>query len=161
MSQAAGPKSSAPVHVHQSDEKVLLHGPQDDIIMRTGKQIIDACELHTSLDLWRHEFNDMLDFVKDESQKFSSQIEACYLSPRGTKLLLIFIQISPSFDFELADKLTELGINLRNRFNVGFTELMQVPSREADRFIDFNGAVHVFGKSAESYQTDATQSPPA
>jgi len=158
MSQPTGRKSSETVHVQHTDESVMLHGPQDDIIMRTGKQIIEACELRTSLDLWRHEFNDMLEFVKTECQKFARQVDACFLSPRGAKLLLVFIQTSPSFDFDLADKLTEVEITLQNKFNVGFTEVMQVPISEADRFINFNGVVHVFGKSGESYQTNASQS---
>ena len=51
--------NSANVHVSESNPNVVLRPSDNDLFLRTGKQVIDACKLDISIELWIHELASM------------------------------------------------------------------------------------------------------
>ena len=116
------------------DRKFLIHPEDDDIFMRTGKQVIEACRLGIGFEVWVDEVNSMIEYVRDWALQHSDKLAGCYISPRGSNVGLYFIPRSESFDFDLADLLAPLNRDLMKQFNVGMIEINQIPSGELDRF---------------------------
>jgi hypothetical protein len=136
-------------------ERVLLHPENNDLFMRTGKQVIEDCQLGISVQVWFRELEAMLHEVGkwiDAPGGGGSRVRACYCTPRGTKIILFFVPKSDQFDFDLADALTELNVQLMTRFNVGMVEVRQVPHDEVERFVTIDRAKVVYGQSAGSHR---------
>lgn len=124
---------------------VVLHPENSDLFVRTGNQVIDACRLGISLELWLQEMRSMCDDVSKWASDHSQHIRSCFCAPRGARVALYFSPKSRGFDFDLADELAALNGKVVKSFNVGMVEVRQVPWEELDRFLDVAAAVHVYG----------------
>ena len=128
--------ASAPsVHIHDGGH-VILHPEDNDLFMRTGKQVIEACRLGISIEVWIDEFNNMVSDVAQWAKKHAERVNACYCVPTGPRITLFFSPQSISFDFDLAEMLAELNADLIRKFNVGMVEVRQIPLQQIDRFLD-------------------------
>ncbi len=146
----------APIRIsesHDAERSVVLQSDDDDVFVRTGKQVIAACRLGISLDLWLQELHAMLGDVQRWAADRGAQIRTCYCAPRGGRVALFFAPASSTVDFTLADELAELSVNLLQRYNVGSTEVQQVPWDELDRFLDPQAARHVHGEPWQPHPT--------
>jgi len=141
-----------------SGRLVVLHPENDDLFVSTGKQVIEACRLGISVDLWLHELRGMLESVVAWSDEHRARVLACYAAPRATQTALFFIPRSGHFDFDLADELVELNTRLLREFNVGAIEVLQVPGHELERFIKPDQARTLYGGQTEPHPAVATQS---
>lgn len=135
------------------DKPYLLHPEDDNLFVRTGRQIIHACRLGISVEVWLDELRSLTEFVRVWSAGRSERVRSCYCAPRGSVLLLFFSPSSPTFDFELADGLAELNLELNQKFNLGAVEVHQVPLNEIDRFVDTESALLVYGEHFKSPAT--------
>ncbi|HSV14457.1 MAG TPA: hypothetical protein VLI90_09365 [Tepidisphaeraceae bacterium] len=142
------------VKVTEDDRQVVLHPENDDLFVQTGKQVIDACRLNISIELWIHELTALSAHVQEWARARSSRIASIYLAPRPNKLVLFVCPASKEFDFDLADEMAQLNTALTKNFNVGTVEILQVPAEELDRFVDGGGgkAKLLYGRQAESHQ---------
>src|SRR5690606_15444316 len=98
------------------------------------------------LEVWLNELRDMAEHVAAWAQKRPA-VQAVYAAPRGTQITLFVIPNADQFDFDLADEMVSLEIELR-RFNVGLIETIQIPPGELDRFVDTNQARIIHDRSA-------------
>lgn len=126
------------------DRPVVLHPEDDDVFVRTGRQVIEACRLGISIEVWMHEFREMLGHVHRWAQQHGSRIRACYAAPRGASIGLYFVPRTETFDFDLAEELAPLNRDLVKAFNIGMIEVHQIPERERDRFISPEAVRTVF-----------------
>jgi len=126
------------------DRPVVLHPEDDDVFVRTGRQVIEACRLGISIEVWMHEFREMLERVRQWSRTHEARVQACYAAPRGASIGLYFIPRTEGFDFDLADDLAPLNRDLVKSFNIGMIEIHQIPERERDRFISPDAVRTVF-----------------
>ncbi|OWY72933.1 hypothetical protein B7486_00900 [cyanobacterium TDX16] len=141
--------------IHESgdaDRHYLIHPKNNDVFVRTGKQVIEACRLDISIELWLSEIGAMLDDVSDWSKARSEKIKSCYCSPTGARISLFFSPVGGQFDFDLSEELTDLTVKLFKKFNVGMIESHQVPFEELDRFIDVQSARLVHGSEFEPHR---------
>ena len=113
----------------------VLHPESNDLFMRTGHQVIAACRLSISVEVWLEECVALFSYVNDWACKHKDMIAACYAIPRGDGIGLFFVPKSQSFNFDLADDLAELNRDLAQTFNVGSIEIHQVPQGELCRFV--------------------------
>ena len=130
--------STDPLRIHEATDaqrQVVLHPENDDLFVQTGKQVIEACRLNISLDLWKHEVRAMFDHIRKWAADHADRVQACYISPRHTKLLLYVAPRGEAFDFDLADELVQLNRTLLRKFQVGLIEVLQVPLSEIGRFV--------------------------
>ena len=129
--------------------QVILHPQDNDLFIRTGRQVIESCRLGISVDLWLEEMDSMQRFVAQWCAGRASKIHSCYCFPRGPQICLFVTPNSESYDFDLADELTELSLTLLRQFNVGTVEVYQVPHGELGRFIDPHSSRHIHGHPIE------------
>jgi len=145
--------NSQKIDVSESDSNVVLRPADNDLFIRTGKQVIDACKLDISIELWLHELEGMASHVVDWAQNHKDRITSIYLAARATKIALFVCPASDGFDFDLADDLTSLNTHLLKTFNVGMVEILQIPSDEIDRFVDEGRAKLIYGRQAKPHQS--------
>lgn len=117
------------------DRPFVIHPDNDDLFMRTGRQVIQACQLGISIEVWLDELHSLLEAVGDWVTANQEHICECYAAPRGASIGLYFIPKSPSYDFDLADKLAPKNREWLKQFNVGMIEVHQIPEGQIDRFI--------------------------
>ncbi len=150
MSKIRGKKQPG-LKVRENDSHVLLHPADDDLFVRTGRQVIEACRLGIGIDLWLSELDSMLERVRDWAGQHASRIRSCFCAPRGSQIALYFSPALDRFDFDLADELASLNGELVKYFNIGMIEIHQVPESELDRFIDQSSARLVYGQHRKSH----------
>jgi hypothetical protein len=124
---------------------VLLHPEDNDLFVRTGKQVIEACRLGISVELWLSEFQAMLEEVQRWTAARAASVRACFAAARGARVALYFVPPHDQFDFDLAEQLAELNAELVKRFNIGMVEIYQIPWAELDRFINPKSARQIYG----------------
>jgi hypothetical protein len=144
--------------VSSGDPQVLLHPEDNDLMVRTGKQVIEACQLNISIELWKLEFDALCLSVKEWATKSNELARSVLIAPRGGKLALFVSPMGNTFDFDLADSLVQLNTLLAQKFNVGMVEILQIPSEEVDRFVDGSKARVLYGNQAGSHQPVEAQS---
>jgi hypothetical protein len=114
---------------------VVIRPEDNDLFVRTGKQVIDACRLGISLDLWLQELGAMIGEVRKWIDERAQLVRFCYCAPRGARIALYFVPTGEEFNFDLADDLAELTTRLVKQFNVGMVESLQIPFSDIDRFL--------------------------
>lgn len=130
-----------------ADQRFLIQPEDNDLFVRTGRQVIESCRLGISVDLWLKELAAVIESVREWTAARADRIAACYCAPRGAKTVLFFIPTSRQFDFDLGDELADLNGRLVREFNVGLIEVGQIPAAEVDRFLDPASARLVYGRS--------------
>lgn len=139
------------INERDGDVPVVLRPENNDLFGRTARQVISACQLGISVELWLNELTAMLTKVSRWSAERSQAIRACFCAPGGTRTILFFVPVIGRFDFDLADQLTALNAELVKEFNVGMVEVRQVPWEELDRFLNPDSAKLVYGEQPESH----------
>src|SRR5437867_9646333 len=91
------------VRVSERDPQVVLHPADDDLFVQTGKQVIDACKLNISIEVWLRELDSLLDDVRQWFGQRATRVKACYCMARGSRIVLFFVPAIGRFDFDLAD----------------------------------------------------------
>ncbi len=152
-------KKSA-IHVRESqdgDRNFVFHLSDNDLFVRTGRQLIEACQLNISIDLWKQELDLMFAYVMDWCGKKHIHVRTCLCEPRRARLVLHFIPKSDGFDFDLADGITELDCYLSRNFkNVGLVEAGQIPWAEMERFVNPNLFFVIYGEHPTAHATVGT-----
>jgi hypothetical protein len=144
------PQKTDASHIREGDGDYVLHPSNDDLFARTGKQIIEACELSISISVWLEELNQMLAEVKEWCGQRADKIMACLAEGRGSEVLLFFVPVGKQFNFDLADELADLNRSLVTDFNIGMVEVGQIPSTEVARFMDLEKVRLVYGRLPET-----------
>lgn len=132
------------------EREFVMRAEGSDIFVRTGRQVIDACRLDISIELWIEEFRSMIQKTGEWSEERSGQIRSCYCAPRNSRLVIFFCPASDKFDFDLADDLAQLNITLRQLFNIGPVDIQQIPWDEAPRFLHPETARWIYGQELTS-----------
>ncbi|HXE54419.1 MAG TPA: hypothetical protein VN541_15460 [Tepidisphaeraceae bacterium] len=149
-------KSKNKVHIDAALDgarEFVLHPESNDLFVRTGKQVIEACQLGISVEVWLTELSGMLERVIRWAGERATRVRSCFVSPAGSKTVLFFVPTSEQFDFDLADELTDLTSELLKEYNVGMVELGQIPWAELDRFLDPRTAIHIYGEQQEPHRS--------
>ncbi|MBU0717397.1 MAG: hypothetical protein KJ749_04040 [Planctomycetes bacterium] len=137
-----------PVRIHEKGDagrQFLLQPADDDLFVRTGKQVISACKLGISIELWLQEFHGTVEAVLEWCTERSERISVCHCAPMTSKIVFFLAPTAGHFDFSLADEMADLNRDLRRNFNMGMVELHQVPENELDRFLPLDSARKVYG----------------
>lgn len=140
-----------------AERQFVIHPEDDDVFVRTGKQVIESCSLGISIELWKEELKSLLTNVLGwlETQE---TVRSCYCCLNPSKLVFFFITRAERFDFDFADALVKLNSDIRKSFNVGAVEMHQIPWDEAHRFIgtDTDLARRIYGETIEALGSVAT-----
>ena len=147
MSTTQAPSILVRVHEGEdADKQFVFHPTDDDKFVRTGRQVIDACRLGISIEVWRHEVQALVEHVRAWADSHADRVRACYICPRGSRLVLFVTPNGDQFDFDLADDLVDLNRSIFREFPaVGAVEVLQIPAWESDRFMAEGEAKPIYG----------------
>ena len=147
-------KTSENPHIHDvPDAQFVLHPEDNDVFIRTGRQIIEACRLSISVGVWLEELKEMCSFLAQWCTQRQDKIQACVAVGRGSKVMVFFVPHGSQFNFDLADELPDLNRELVTRFNIGMVEVGQIPHSEIERFIDLETARQIYGQIIQTSRT--------
>ena len=151
---------AAPTSIHAqrgADRQFLFHPADNDVFVRTGRQIIDACRLTISVEVWLDELEEMMKFVRTWCAD-NRTVRGCICSPRAARVMLFFVPTSTTFNFDLADQLTDLDIHISREFHLGSDEVSEVPLGQADRFLIPEESIEIYGQHDRPSEPVGTQS---
>ena len=106
----------------------------EDIIQRTGEQIVQACKLQMNVSAWRQNFNACVNHVHDWCKANAPKVSLALVNLRSDKIVFYIIPTSEQYDFELGEIQADLDIYLNTRGAIGYTETRQIPGWEIERF---------------------------
>lgn len=153
MAETAKSQQAHRIDAAKDAKQQFLISPENkDLFMRTGKQVVEACQLGISVETWLQELIATFDFVRRWAKENQERIRSCYCSPDGGRVTFFVAPRSESFDFDIADDLAELNIQLIREFNVGRVEIHQIPWGEMDRFLTVEIARLVHGEAIRSHR---------
>src|SRR5688500_15106340 len=95
----------------------VLHPEDDDLFVRSGQQVIDACQLGISVELWVDEVQAMAERLAGWSRTRADKVRSCHLAFRGGRVAVFIVPSSGRFDFDLADEIADLNTDLVKSFN--------------------------------------------
>lgn len=144
------------------DRPYLLVDDHEDRISRTGKQLIAAANLHITFEVWKSNFELMLQDVRKWCEERSAKVSRCFADVRSQGIEIFFVPNEDRFDFDLADQMAQLDRDLVNT-GVGWVETLQIPSEEVDRFVEVERAILVYPEAnvVPSPSIGATSEPEA
>lgn len=64
-------------HEVDADRQFLMHPQDNDLFVRNGRQIIDACRLSISLEVWVEEMKALGHFIRKWCEERSSKLVKC------------------------------------------------------------------------------------
>jgi hypothetical protein len=133
-------------HARDAHRSYLIAPENRDLFIRTGRQVIAACDTQIKIERWIEVYEAMLGSVRDFAMDHAKLISACYAVPRNAKTVLSFVPKSDSFDFELANELAKLQFDFQEKFGnlVGAIEVGQVPAWDLDRFLNTDAAEKIY-----------------
>ncbi len=140
MAQASKTTSQANVihELQHAAQQYRLITSNEEIIQRTGAQIVIACQLHINAAAWQQNFAIAVEEVRQWCKDHPNKIALVLVDLRSDKTVFYVIPRSDEFDFELAQQQTDLNISLNTRGAIGYVETRQIPPWEIARFVGEN-----------------------
>ena len=139
MSQATGESKAAVAGViHEKIHAVAQYRiitANEDIIQRTGEQIVSACQLQITVSAWKQNFDLMAAHFHDWCESRTERVALGLVTLRTDKTVFYIVPKGDQFDFDLGMEQAELDIFFNTRGGIGYAESRQVPGWELDRFV--------------------------
>lgn len=131
------PKSSVST-IHELQDaarqfRIITSG--EDIIQRTGEQVVRACQLQMSVAAWQQNFDLMVQHVEAWCKERADRVLAALVALRSDKIVFYIIPKSEGYDFGLGREQADLDIHMNTRGGIGYAETRQVPRWEFARFV--------------------------
>lgn len=131
----------APRIRHDDPRKVVVHPEDNDLFMLPSSEATRACVNHAQF----QEFNRMMATKWSELRRMvaewcenHSQVSRAIISARDPEYLLLLIVQGDEHDFELSDAVSDLDLELREKFPVFPASVMTVTAAsEADAVLAF------------------------
>jgi hypothetical protein len=107
----------------------------EEIIPRTGEQIVRACKLEMSASAWAQNFDLMAKHVHEWCNQQDDKVALALVELRSDKTVFFIIPRSEEYDFALGRSQARLDIHLNTRGGIGYAETRQIPMWEIERFV--------------------------
>jgi hypothetical protein len=107
----------------------------EEIIQRTGEQIVRACQLQMSASAWQQNFALVVDYVAQWCRERLDRVALALVDLRSEKTVFYIVPKSDQYDFDLGLEQSKLDIFLNTRGAIGYAETRQIPAWELDRFV--------------------------
>ena len=144
-------QQDAPIHIRVGDiQPIVFHPANDDLFVRTGKEVIASCQLGIGLELWLKEVDAVIEDVKAWCQA-NPAVSICHVAVFRGRVNLFFIPASASYDCQLGLLLSDLTARLYQQYNVGMIEVHQLPDRELSRFMPLSASRMIYVHQAAAH----------
>lgn len=119
------------------ERDIVMRKLSNDTFVRTGKQIIDACEMQIGFEAWQQNIADLWEQMIKVARDKREKVTSLYMLPRHGTVHVLFATRHDEFDFDLADELACWNIRFRrSRGMYGEIEAAQIPESELLQFVE-------------------------
>lgn len=107
----------------------------EEIIERTGEQIVQACKLQMNVSAWRQNFAAAVGYVRQWCGQHADRLSVALVILRSDKIVFYVIPVGEQYDFDLGEAQADLDMYLNTRSAIGYAETRQIPGWEMERFV--------------------------
>lgn len=123
--------------------------------MMTCEMAAQACRQAMKMQEWREQFYGLLAAVHQWTELNTLRIESCYISPIEGGLAVFVVPKADTYDFDLADALTDLDLSLAQNFDLCRCDVLQIPGKSPGRlqtFLDPQQSILIYGQPSGSHR---------
>lgn len=136
MKQASENAATSVIHeLQHAQKKYRVITSSEEILHRSGEQLVRACQLHISAEVWVDNFKRMESYVMEWCGKRPTAIAAMLVEVRTNKVVFWIVPLSEEYNFDLGFELAELDIYLSSQGGIGYCETRQVPYWDLMSFV--------------------------
>lgn len=153
MNNAAVNKDYIHIDSDDEDRRVVVSTEKEDRFVMSCRRAAEACKLGNSRDVWLEELNSMLLYVREWARRNESLLEACYAAPREGQIVIFVVPRADHFDFDLSEKLTDLDLEVAEKFQACPCDLLQIPAKTPEaleNFVNLKEAAHIYGDASRA-----------
>lgn len=149
---------TTPIQLRAADDarSVVVTPEDEDRFVVTCRDAVRAVQVHVGEKAAVEELRSMLDYVRERLTGLS-QVSACYAAPREGQIVFFVVPGQDKMDFALSESLTELDLELAEKFQVYRCEILQIPSAALGTFLDPSLKVQIYGENRQSRSEVAAQ----
>jgi hypothetical protein len=113
----------------------------EDIINLSGEQLVRACRMEISSEVWQDNFWKMISHIRDWARDHHDSLDRILIDFCNDKVVFFLVPKSERFDFDLGFAQAELDVYLNTRGNIGYAETRQIPSWDIETFVSRNARI--------------------
>ncbi len=142
---------SRPLHLDakQDADRVVVLTPEDeDRFVRSCAWVVEATKLGISRDVWLRELHGLLSHVRAWAQKHSRLVKRAYATHRDAQVAIYVVPQAGRFDFDLSEKVTELDLEVAEKFQACPCDVLQMPDKPLAELEQLTGnhlAILIYG----------------
>jgi hypothetical protein len=142
---------SPAIHVdaRAEGERLVVLTPEDeDRFVKSCKWVVKASKLGISRDVWLRELHGLLSHVRRWAGNHADRVKVCLAMQRDDQIAIFVVPQAGRYDFDLGDLLTDLDLELAEKFQACRCDVLQMPDKALDDIEDFTGnslAILVYG----------------
>ncbi len=152
MAHAQKKPRIAPPQIREGDadgQVVFERKSDEDRFVKSCHWVYEAAELGISRDVWRDELRALLDHVRTWAEQHRDRVHDCLAAPRDSQIAILVRPCSDTYDFDLAEALNQLDLELAEKFRVCACDVLQVP-KNATKFHDSKSGLLIYGEPPEA-----------
>ncbi len=133
----------------ESAQTVMVTSDDEDRFMTTATEAARACRAAESAKWWTETFKRFLAHLNWRCAEMSNDIVACYVNIGDDGLRVFIATTGEDYVPAIADKITEIDVDLATRFPECPADCVQIPSvpRDSlDSFFSVEDSLKVYGK---------------
>ncbi|MCG8408852.1 MAG: hypothetical protein MI923_26910 [Phycisphaerales bacterium] len=150
-------KNKTPHVLDARDERSVLISPEnEDRFVLSCKETIQAVQSGLGEIAFQAELKELIKHISEWVTKRIESLHACYLASRDGDLVVFSVPKSDQYDNLLADELTELDVELAEKFQYWRCQVVQIPgksSTELAAFLDEEQALAFHGPQDQATAT--------
>lgn len=119
-----------PIHLDfRSEQQVVVIPDDKDRFITTAAEAARACKSAENDSDWNRQWNDFLAHIHAWCKEHSSVVLAGYVSVGDSALNVLICTVDEEYNFDFEDTISDLDIDLANRFPLVSSEVMQIPNQ--------------------------------
>lgn len=127
-----------PISLHfESAETVIVTSDDEDRFLTTAKEAARACRTAEDAKWWGETFKGFLAHLNHRCAEMGDTIRACYVNIGDDGLRVFMATTGEDYEPSIADKITEIDIDIATRFPECPADCVQVPSVPQDSLSSF------------------------
>lgn len=119
----------------QDDAQVLISPENEDRFVLTCAQTVRAVMAGMSVEVLIGEVQELFKHVAALLSKQEHRVRDCYAMPRQGELTFFVVPKSDNYDFELADVLSDIDIEIAEKFQQVPCSVQQIPAGNVNVFV--------------------------
>lgn len=117
--------------LQEADRPVVITPDDEDRFVKTCRWVVEASKLGLSRDVWLRELHAMLSRVQQFCLDQDKLVKFCFAAKRDEQIGIYFVSHEGRYDIDLEPRLTELDIELGQKFQACMCDVFQIPEPSA------------------------------